>query len=102
MNNGLEALENLKNANYKVFDNLISTIGVQFEQTLRIIERELKVLKTIKNKQVNIKNLIEYCYNFAISYEKYVDDFNYSDNYFDLGKDLLTENEYDLLNEVLL
>ena len=92
---GLKALERIK------YDDLEWTSDF-YPPECDIIEKELKALDTIKNKQVNVKNLIEYCYNIALSYEEYVDNFNYSDNYFDLGKDLLTENEYDLLNEVLL
>lgn len=102
--NGLDALEDIK-GNCDLFDEGYqwdNEFSKQFDSDIDTIERELKAVKTIKNKQVNVKNLIEYCYNIALSYEEYVDDFNYSDNYFDLGKDLLTENEYDLLNEVLL
>ena len=108
MNKGLKALEELKfqvgNITYFTRDLQITTFKVRDSGLFEIIEKELKdkeklekAFNIIKNKQANIKNLIEYCYNVALSYEEYVDHFNYSDNYFDLGKELLTEEEYDLL-----
>ena len=61
-----------------------------------------KALEIIKNKRVNTHNLIMYCFEMNNTYKDYVDTFNYLENYWELGKELLTEEEYDLLKEVLL
>lgn len=66
------------------------------------IEKSLKALEIIKSKSVNVKNLIIYCFEFKDTYEDYVDVFNYGDNYWDLGRELLTKEEFNLLKEVLL
>lgn len=65
------------------------------------IENKLKALEIIKEKQVNVRNLIIYCFEMKREYENYIEMFNFSDNFWELGKDLLTQEEYDLLKEVL-
>ena len=88
---------------YKLRDTLIGegySYTEDFEPMLEI-EKSLLVLKTIKEKQVNVRNLIIYSFEMKESYEDYVDRFNYCDNFYELGYELLTEEEYNLLKEVL-
>lgn len=61
-----------------------------------------KAFDIIKNKSANTRNLVIYCFEMDDTYEEYVDAFNYNDNYWELGNELLTEEEYNLLKEMLL
>lgn len=92
MNKDLEALEQLKMQHY--IDGRLPLIDrVRFD----LIEKSLKTLEIIKNKSVNVRNLIIYCFEMDDTYEEYVDAFNYNYNYWELGNELLTIEEYDLL-----
>ena len=88
MSKGLEALERIKN--WELFiDFEIDTNGMEeFGEEIKIIEKELKAFDIIKQKQVNVKCIMSGWglgkYNSYKSHEK------------------LTEEEYDLLREVLL
>ena len=93
MSKGLEALKDIKECLFW------SDKGLQDIET---IEKELKALEIIKSKSVNVKNLIIYCFELKDTYEDYIDVFNYGDNYWDLGRELLTKEEFNLLKEVLL
>ena len=62
--------------------------------------KEHRALEIIKTKSVNVRNLIIYCFEMNDTYEKYVEIFNYCSNYWELGRDLLAKEEYDLLKEV--
>lgn len=67
------------------------------------VEKKLKALKIIKEKEVNVYILQWYLKHS--SYEQYADDFerNRRDcDLPDLGDKILTQEEYDLLKEVLL
>lgn len=66
-----------------------------------LIEKTLKALEIIKEKNVCVGNLLSYCFETNDTYEEYVKSFGYADNYWDLGKELLTQEEYELLKEVL-
>ena len=73
-----------------------------FIPNFELIKKELEALDIIKEKSVNVRNLIIYCFEFKYTYQNYVESFNYGDNYWELGKELLTEEEFNLLKEVLL
>lgn len=100
MSKGLEAYKIVKEECGFAFGGTAN--GDRVRENLPIIEKELKALKIIKEKEVNVRNLIDYELNHDNSYEEYLDDYNYADNYFELGHELLTQEEYDLLKEVLL
>lgn len=89
MSKGLEALKELK-------VSLISEGAFDYvnEERIITIEKELKALEIIKNKQVNIFRFISLC----IIQKMPVSIYNavYSDEY------TLTQEEYELLKEVLL
>ena len=65
-------------------------------------EKKLKAFEIIKEKGVNVYSLTWVCLEHNSTYEQYVDDFNYADGLYDLGKELLTIEEYEFLKEVLL
>lgn len=96
MSKGLEALEELKTETVK---GGTSYIGKHFKRHYhRIIEKELKALEIIKNKKVDIHTL--YRDSDIIG-----DTFDYYNNtmLFNRGTQYeLTQEEYDLLKEVLL
>jgi len=66
------------------------------------VVKKLKALEIIKEKGVNVYNLTCICFKYNETYEQYVIDFNYGDSFYHLGKELLTQEEFDLLKEVLL
>lgn len=115
MNKGLEALENIKiDMEYVTrLDFVEPVVRGEVQQSLykiyhretpelEIIEKELKALEIIRNKSVNVRNLIIYCFEMKDTYKEYVEAFNYYENYWELGKELLTKEEFDSLREVLL
>lgn len=64
------------------------------------IEKSLKALEIIKNKKVNVCMLFWY-FKYKPTYKKYTEAFKeLTDEY--LGEEMLTEEEYNLLKEVLL
>ena len=88
MTKGLEALEKLKNRPCLSTDWSKKEINYDYnKEEYDAIEKELKALEIIKEKKVNVKWLLN-------SYS--CDDYN---NWYDIH---LTEEEYDLLKEVLL
>ena len=87
MNKGLEALERVKKAHY------VASIVMQLPhedtetiQALNTIEKELKALEIIKNKEVDIK---------AFNDLQDLEDYNY------YCSPELTQEEYNLIKEVL-
>lgn len=72
---------------------------VNDEEYRRNVIKKLQALEIIKEKQVNVYNLITYHFETEDTYEEYVENFNWCVG---LGKELLTKKEYDLLKEVLL
>lgn len=103
MSKGLELLKAYENK--YTFASQFNGDRLPYYQTIKMlepIEKELKALEIIKNKSVNVRNLIIYCFEMNDTYEEYVDVFNYCDNYWELGNELLTEEEYNLLKEMLL
>lgn len=70
-------------------------------ETFKREQKELHALEIIRTKSVNVRNLIIHCFEMNDTYEKYVELFNYCSNYWELGRDLLAQEEYDLLKEVL-
>lgn len=85
----------------EMLDSIIETFYNKESEDIQIVRKELKALEIITNKGVNVRNLIIYCFEMTDTYEEYVDSFNYCENYWDLGKELLTQKEFDLLKEVL-
>lgn len=100
MSKWLEALEKLMDD----VNQCVNSGGIHYidKRNYDIIEKELKALDIIKNKQVNVRNLILTCLEYHKKYLDYVDDFYFGDNFFELGTDLLIKEEYDLLKEVML
>lgn len=85
MNKGLEAFERIKNITYDRTD----LYGIEeYRKSLDTIEKSLKALEIIKEKRVNIHLLI-----LSDSLEKY--------NFNLLPYRKLTQEEYDLLKEIL-
>lgn len=94
MSKELEAFTNIKD------EMLEWTEG--YEEDLDIIKSALKALEIIKEKQVNVQNFKNAC--LTMSYEQYL--FMWKDGCF-MGimltsKTMLTQEEFDLLKEVLL
>lgn len=96
MNKGLDALTALKHC---VTDTHFNTrdfvdIALDVEKTSNIIEKELKALEIIKEKQIDCEGFMVYAKNRNV--DEYNDDI--------LGIETirwLTQEEYDLLKEVL-
>ena len=85
---GLEALEEARN-----YTHMLITSGTwdnKISPNLNIVERELKALRVIKYKSVNVAIFEE---------TKNLEEYNRIIHYFELH---LTQEEYDLLKEVLL
>jgi len=87
----LEALENLR--------MLFMGSPIDLSHHLNIIETALKVLEIIKNKRVNIEDFLDYIEHDNPSYEEYAYEWFGEYEYF--PENQLTEEEYDLLKEVL-
>lgn len=69
-----------------------------FEEELNLIEKALKALKIIKDTRLNVRVFLEKC--LYVDYDFYV---KHNENImFGMTKRLLTQEEYDLLKEVLL
>lgn len=105
MNKGLEALENIK-GNCDLFDEGYqwdSEFSKQFDEDIDIIEKELKALEIIKNKNVMISLL-----KGARSLEHYniqIEPFSRFDNHLTIVSKIpmsLTQEEYVLIKKVLL
>ncbi|MBR1984467.1 MAG: hypothetical protein IKA31_01885 [Clostridia bacterium] len=105
MNKGLEALEELKfqvgNITYHTHDLQITTFKVRDSGLFELIEKELKALEIIKEKNVDIVGVKK------LSLEDYNKGVELGDKY--KPKEMkecpykkLTQDEYDLLKEVLL
>ena len=82
---------------------LANQIRYDLEQ-FEIIEKELKALEIIKNKKVDVCSFINYFVESNKPYETYV---LYFENpieidYVVISEELLAEEEFDLLKEVLL
>ena len=86
---GIKALENIKKERPQYFSTLYDLD--MWKEDIETIEKELKVLEIIKNKNVNILE-IKLCNN----YEEYN---CCASNFFDVEE--LTQEEFDLLKEVL-
>ena len=71
-----------------------------FIPNFEIIEKELKALEIIKEKNVNVNMFISIC-NFRDGLEKYNELILQEDMTGKKGKNLLTQEEYDLLKEIL-
>lgn len=99
MGKSLEALEEIKKEINNFYSCDIAYYPNMFDM-IHTIGKDLKALEIIKNKSVNIHNLIIYCFELSHTYDTYVELFNFSDNFWELGKELLTIEEYDLLKEV--
>lgn len=85
MTKGLEHLE--------ILENLLELFG-RFSFDFTVIEKELKVLEIIKNKNVDVR-LLKWCWNNNIK-----DTLNdYNTTYF--LDTTLTKEEYELLKEIL-
>ena len=87
MSKGLEALKYLKENKRKHWLD-----GDNSNECLEIIEKELKALEIIKSKPVSTNWFV-----FYKDYDEYYLDCEYADT-----SKRLTEEEYDLLKEVLL
>lgn len=88
MSKELEALESIKQAHYFVDFELDVKVSEDYKKELDIIEKSLKALEIIKNKELNIyfiKRLSLEDFNFQCRYDQQ-----------------LTQEEYDLLKEVVL
>ena len=88
MSKGLEALKELED--YYIEKSDIITVYVGDTEQCEIIEKELKALEIIRKKKVN-------CLYIAVC--KSVNEYN---NIIPCENDELTQEEYDLLKEVLL
>lgn len=79
----------------------LETLEEEKQSFDRQLEKKLKVLEIIKKKEVNVFMLTWY-FTYS-SYDKYVNDFENVDyNMPVLSNEQLTQEEYDLLKEVLL
>lgn len=80
--------------------------GRKERRTVDDIDKQLKALNIIAEKAVNLQRLIDYEFKNNRSYNEYLVDYYHADYYGEcysgLGRDLLTQDEYDLLKEVLL
>lgn len=97
MSKGLEALEIIKGAlvevEYDEEEDIILSAWQEHEEEINIIEKELKAFEIIKNKGVEV-GLVMICNTYQ-DYEKW-----YINNH--VGMQKLTQEEYDLLKEVLI
>lgn len=101
MKKGLESFENIiREGDFRYLSSLYDRDDLN--EDIKRVVKELKALDIIKNKSVNTRNLLIYCFEMKDTYKNYVEMFNYCDNYWELGKELLIREEYDLLKEVLL
>lgn len=106
MSKGLEALERIGKRKYKTTVANITgfeTISISVKQDNRkdynIIEKELKALDIIKNKQIDIWQLRQYMsFNLIMTKKEQLNEYNKRHATF-LH---LTQEEYDLLKEILL
>lgn len=97
----LEIIDALK-IKYGGFEN--------WQNRLEIVEKELKTLEIVKEKKVNVGNFIYWLKRKPRTYKDYLQDYcqeqwylHYKDNNDDRCKFYkLTEEEYELLKEVLL
>lgn len=86
MSKGLEEIKTLRTLNQRYFDN-----DKNVNNSYDIIEKELKALEIIKNKRVDVYDLMgEACCDNVNSF-----------NYGLLEEFCLTQQEFDLLKEVL-
>ena len=109
---GLEALKDLKRKCLVLVEPYLSmkkTLAIKclmnIIQSFDTIEKELKALDIIKNKNVFVWGFIhrqEEIDDFEPTYEYYKTHYGYFHSGYDCAKHLLTEKEYDLLKEVLL
>ena len=92
MSKGLEALNKIKDCLEiadEVDGDIVFTGEYEEQESLNIIEKELKALEIIKNKGVDISLFKKYD-------DRNLYNYNYKSEY------QLTQKEYDLLKEVLL
>lgn len=68
--------------------------GMEWFDSIIKLKRASEALDIIVQKGVNVDNLFNYVLNFSDSYDMYVENFNYGDGYFDLGREMLTKEEY--------
>lgn len=92
---GLDALE-----------NIIKTFYDKESEDIQIVRKELKALEIIRNKNVFVWGFIhrqEEIGDFKPTYEYYKTHYGYFHSGYDCNKHfLLTQEEYDLLKEVLM
>lgn len=72
------------------------------EEDAEIIEKSLKALEIIKNKRVDVNEFIEFMKYYDDTYYGYQLEFENNAIGINLGREELTEEEFDLLKEVLL
>ena len=97
MSKGLEALERAKGRNGLPLNENFAPVT---EKEIAIIEKELKALEIIKNKNVNVNMFVSIC-NFRDGFEKYNELILQEDMTGKKEKNLLVQEEYDLLKETL-
>ena len=120
MSKGLEAYKEIIDFVYDLFHNTSYSTALRcnssegyLEPFIKQVEKELKALEIIKKKQVNVYNFVWYHEHHKwMNYEKYCEILDIPeeegcDDTFQLQEfckcgERLTQEEYDLLKEVLL
>ena len=92
MSKELEALDIIENVNFLNADSFIAIDIYKWKE----IEKSLKALEIIKEKEVLVPDFIDSCRSFDFTYFHYC---KYQENY---SYKVLTEEEFDLLKEMLL
>jgi hypothetical protein len=98
---GLEALNKI--------DEVLCDIEIKYKENLgytkpltKTIEKSLKALEIIKKKRVNVGTFIHLTKTLKRNYEEcQVNNLYFGFNICEVGKDFLTQEEFDLLKEIL-